>query len=202
MKIYLLRHGETTYNVEKRYQGIMDIPLSPKGRAELVQADFSPAVVYVSPLSRARETARILFPQAQQIVVPDLREMCFGIFQGKNFPELADDPAYSAWVNANCETPCPRGESKPEFCDRSCAAFEALVNQAFAEKQPQLVILAHGGTQMAVMERYALPHRDYNTWCGPNAGGYLLEADEDNWQRSHQLLLVGLPRYTKKGGSR
>ena len=35
MKIYLLRHGETAYNVEKRYQGIMDIPLSPKGRAEL-----------------------------------------------------------------------------------------------------------------------------------------------------------------------
>ena len=202
MKIYLLRHGETTYNVEKRYQGIMDIPLSPKGRAELTQADFSPAVVYVSPLSRARETARILFPQAQQIVVPDLREMCFGIFQGKNFPELADNPVYSAWVNANCETPCPGGESKPEFCDRSCAAFEALVNQAFAERQPQLVILAHGGTQMAVMERYALPHRDYNTWCGPNAGGYLLEADEDSWHRSHQLLLVGLPRYTQKGGSR
>ena len=38
-------------------------------------------------------------------------------------------------------------------------------------------------------------------WCGPNAGGYLLEADEDTWQRSHKLLLVGLPRYTKKGGS-
>ena len=202
MKIYLLRHGETVYNVEKRYQGILDIPLSPKGRAELTQADFSPEVVYVSPLSRARETAKILFPTAQQIVVPDLREMCFGIFQGKNFPELADDPVYSAWVNANCETPCPGGESKPEFCDRSCAAFEALVNQAFAERQPQLVILAHGGTQMAVMERYALPHRDYNAWCGPNAGGYLLEADEDTWQRSHKLLLVGFPRYTKKGGSR
>ena len=33
-------------------------------------------------------------------------------------------------------------------------------------------------------------------------GGYLLEADEDTWKRSHKLLLVGFPRYTKKGGSR
>ena len=196
MKIYLLRHGETTYNVEKRYQGIMDIPLSPKGRAELVQADFSPEVVYVSPLSRARETARILFPQAQQIVVPDLREMCFGIFQGKNFPELADDPVYSAWVNANCETPCPGGESKPEFCDRSCAAFEALVNQAFAERQPQLVILAHGGTQMAAMERYALPHADYYHWCAPNAGGYVLDAGD--WAEQRVLHLLKTVQYTKE----
>ena len=63
MKIYLLRHGQTEYNEQKRYQGTRDIPLSEKGRACLRQADLEPAEVYVSPLSRAVETAQILFPK-------------------------------------------------------------------------------------------------------------------------------------------
>ena len=68
MKIYLLRHGVTEYNTQKRYQGQRDIPLSTKGRAMLRRADFDPEVVYVSPLTRARQTARILFPEARQVV--------------------------------------------------------------------------------------------------------------------------------------
>ena len=80
MKIYLLRHGTTDYNTEKRYQGQRDIPLSTKGREALCQADFCPDVVYVSPMTRARQTAHILFPGAKQIVVPGLREMDFGTF--------------------------------------------------------------------------------------------------------------------------
>ena len=42
MKIYLLRHGVTIYNTEKRYQGQRDIPLSTQGRAQLRRADFTP----------------------------------------------------------------------------------------------------------------------------------------------------------------
>ena len=55
MTIYLLRHGQTEYNVEKRYQGTRDIPLSDAGRAQLRPADFEPEKVFVSPLSRAVE---------------------------------------------------------------------------------------------------------------------------------------------------
>ena len=54
MKIYLLRHGTTDYNTQKRYQGQRDIPLSTRGREALCQADLSPDVVYVSPMTRAR----------------------------------------------------------------------------------------------------------------------------------------------------
>ena len=48
MLIYLLRHGQTEYNAQKRYQGQRDIPLSPEGAAQLRRADFDPDVVYVS----------------------------------------------------------------------------------------------------------------------------------------------------------
>ena len=62
MQIYLLRHGQTEYNAQHRYQGQQDIPLSAAGRAQLRPAGFMPDVAYVSPLIRARQTAEIFFP--------------------------------------------------------------------------------------------------------------------------------------------
>ncbi len=197
MKIYLLRHGQTVYNVEKRYQGTRDIPLSDEGRAQLAQADIFPQKVYVSPLVRARSTADILFPKAEQVVVDDFREMCFGIFQGRNYVEMERDPEYIAWVGENCEGCCPGGERKADFCARTCAAFVSLVEQALQAGEEMLVIMAHGGNQMAIMERYALPRHDYYHWCGPNAGGYVLLADEECWHKQHTLQLVEEVQYIR-----
>ncbi len=193
--IYLLRHGETAYNAEKRYQGVRDIPLSDAGRAKLRRADFSPRTVYVSPLCRARESASILFPTAAQTVVPGLREMCFGAFEGRNYEEMEHDPAYRAWVDGGCMGRCPGGESRAEFSERVCAAFERLADAAVRAGENTLVIAAHGGTQMAVLERYAVPRRDYYAWCAPNGGGYILCADR--WQSEKTLELVREVRYEK-----
>ncbi len=200
MKIYLLRHGQTTYNVEKRYQGTLDIPLSEEGRAQLIRADISPKKVYVSPLIRARSTADVLFPEAEQIVIDDFREMCFGIFQGRNYIEMERDPDYIAWVGENCEGCCPGGERKAEFCDRTCDAFAAIVDEAFENGEEILVMMAHGGSQMAIMERYGIPRYDYYHWCGPNAGGYVLEADADTWLNEHILTLTDEVQYVRKDG--
>lgn len=197
MKIYLLRHGETNYNVEKRYQGTLDIPLSEEGRARLVRADIFPKKVYVSPLCRARSTADVLFPEAEQIVVQDFREMCFGVFEGRSFREMEYDSEYVAWVGGGCEDRCPGGERKAEFCDRICRAFVPLLERALQNEEDRLVIIAHGGTQMAIMERYGQPHYDYYHWCGAHGGGYVLEADADVWQRDHTLRLVGEVQYVR-----
>ena len=129
MKVYLLRHGQTEYNVDKRYQGTRDIPLSEKGRAALRRADIEPDTVYVSPLCRAVDTARVLFPAARLVPVHDLREMCFGIFEGRNYVEMERDPDYLAWVGDDCMGRCPGGESRAEFSDRTCAAFASLVDE-------------------------------------------------------------------------
>ena len=193
--IYLLRHGETAYNAEKRYQGVRDIPLSDAGRAKLRRADFSPRTVYVSPLCRARESASILFPTAAQTVVTGLREMCFGAFEGRNYEEMEHNPAYRAWVDGGCMGRCPGGESRVEFSERVCAAFERLADAAVRAGENTLVIAAHGGTQMAVLERYAVPRRDYYAWCAPNGGGYILCADR--WQSEKTLELVREVRYEK-----
>ena len=196
MLIYLLRHGLTEYNAQKRYQGQRDIPLSAEGLSQLRRADIDPKVVYITPLQRTAQTARVLFPDAKLVVVKDLQEMCFGSFEGRNFIEMEKDPEYQAWVKANCESPCPDGETKAVFSERVCRAFAALVDRALADGEETLVILAHGGTQMAAMERYALPHADYYHWCAPNAGGYVLDAGD--WAEQRALHLLKTVQYTKE----
>ncbi len=77
------------------------------------------------------------------------------------------------------DQPPPGWGADSDFCSRVCAAFADLADKkALAEGQERLVILAHGGTQMAVLERFALPRRSFQERCvcGPNAGGYLLDA--------------------------
>ena len=181
MLIYLLRHGLTEYNAEKRYQGQRDIPLSAAGRALLCRADISPKTVYITPLCRTRQTAEVLFPGAKLVEIDGLKEMCFGSFEGRNYIEMEH---------------CPDGETKAAFCERICAAFSALVDKALASGEEMLVILAHGGTQMAAMERYALPHKDYYEWCAPNAGGFVLDAKD--WAAKRVLHLVKTVQYTKE----
>ena len=105
MLIYLLRHGLTEYNAEKRYQGQRDIPLSAAGRAVLCRADIFPKTVYITPLCRTRQTAEVLFPGAKLVEIDGLKEMCFGSFEGRNYIEMEHDPDYLAWVAANCESP-------------------------------------------------------------------------------------------------
>ena len=198
MRVWLLRHGATACNREGRYQGRLDVPLSPQGLAALRRADFDPGVVYVSPMLRARQTAAVLFPETDLVEVPDLREMDFGAFEGRSAQEMADDPAYRAWVAGGCIDQTPGGEGRAEFDRRVRGAFAALADAALDAGEPQLVILAHGGTQMAVLERYALPRRDYFQWSSPPGGGFILETDLSAWRVDRALRLVQTVRYTKE----
>ena len=195
MKIFLLRHGETAYNAQKKYLGYTDLPLSKAGREALVRADFAPGTAYVSPLRRTAETAEILFPDACQIVIPDFREMEFGVFEGRSYQDMEDFSPYRTWVDGGCLGQIPEGESMAGFSHRTCAAFEALVEQALAAGEEALVIAAHGGTQMAVMERFALPRKDYFSWRGPLGGGFVLDARR--WREGRVLILLDTVRYTR-----
>ncbi len=173
MKIWLIRHGLTRPGEEQRYQGALDEGLSEKGRAQLRKAELAPEKVFVSPLLRARETAEILFPDAEKIPVPDLREMNFGDFEGRTWREMEHDAAYRHWVDGGCLDRCPGGESREEYSARVCRAVQALLS---AEGE-ELVIVAHGGTQMAVLEKWGRPHRRYYEWQRPCGCGWQMEYD-------------------------
>ena len=112
MLIWLIRHGSTELTEARKYQGVLDTPLSKEGRGALKQAAFSPVLVYTSSLIRTQETASVLFPPAKQISIPGLAEMDFGLFEGRSADEMAEDPAYRAWVDGFCMGRCPGGEDR------------------------------------------------------------------------------------------
>ena len=181
MRVWLIRHGLTALGEQGRYQGRLDDGLSKAGRAALRPADFTPAHVWVSPARRARETAALLFPDAEQRVVPALREMDFGDFEGRSWREMENNAAYRAWVDGGCTGRCPNGEDKAVFCARVNAAFSAIL--ARERGSGELVIVAHGGTQMAILERWGETARAYWQWQRPCGCGWLLETEADGGLR-------------------
>lgn len=88
MNLYVVRHGETIWNVEKRVQGITDIPLTDKGRNEAKELQdliksLNIDVVISSPLERARETAKILVDSKLPINTDDrIKERDWGMNEG------------------------------------------------------------------------------------------------------------------------
>ncbi len=176
MELYLLRHGRTAGNAAGRYIGRTDEPLSPEGRAraEALGADAGEGRVFVTPLLRTQETAAILFPNAEQVIVPELREMDFGAFEGRTADEMERDADYRNWVDGGCTGTCPGGESAASFAARVCSAFARALAQAAARFQSRAVFVLHGGTIMAVMAAFARPAKPFYEWNTQNCEGYLV----------------------------
>ena len=173
MRVRLIRHGMTAGNAAHRYVGRSDEPLCPEGREAAERHEKDPALdhVFVSPLLRARETAAILFPNAKQIVVENLKEMDFGAFEGRTADEMEHDPVYRAWVDDLCRGACPGGESQAEFHARVSDAFLSVMQTARGDA----TFVVHGGVIMSLLFRLAEPKKDFYEWYVPNLSGY--EAD-------------------------
>lgn len=197
MELFLYRHGATPGNLEKRYIGVTDEPLSEEGRRSVTACGADPAVekVYVSGLRRTRETAVLWFPGAKLITFPVLNEMDFGIFEGKNYRELDGDAAYQTWLDSNCEEQCPGGESKDQYTHRVLAAFDKLAANELAKGAVRTVLVVHGGTIMAIMSRRADPSVPYFDWHVSHCQGYRATIDPVKWE--DQRLFA---HYTKLEG--
>ena len=163
MEVFLIRHAETKSNLERRYIGRTDDPLCPEGIKNAESKGVFPEVtrVAVSPLKRARQTAAILFPNAEQVVYEGLAEMYFGKFEGKNFEEMANDPLYQAWVDSQGVDRCPGGESRADFIARTAAEFKKALRDFVTLGEDRLVLVAHGGTAMAVTSSFSFPPIEY-----------------------------------------
>lgn len=186
LQLAIIRHGQTPGNGQHRYVGALDQPLSDEGRAQararrpFVQRALPPVTrVYVSTLSRTGETAALLFPGAEQVVVEGIQEMDFGDFAGRSADEMADDAAYREWVAGNCEGCCPNGEAKEPFTERICEAMERTLRQCAARGEYLVVMVAHGGTMMASLSRFAVQRRLYHEWLVGNCEGYLIDVELD-----------------------
>ena len=158
MKLYIIRHGQTDWNIAKKIQGRQDIPLNERGHFQAqclgkAMENRPITAVFSSPQIRAMETAIAVASPAGVPVIPvrDLMEINYGVWEGKTEEELfRDDRAlYEAWWSHPAETAPPEGESINQVNERC--------RQAWKEIKPQLTgdaaIVAHGGLLAHFMEQ-------------------------------------------------
>lgn len=175
-RIVAIRHGETTWNVDTRIQGHLDIPLNATGRqqaARMAEAlrDEPIAAVYASDLTRAWETAEYLGRAHGLEVTAEegLRERGFGDFEGKTFAEIeALLPDQSLrWRKREPDFAPPGGESLLTLHRRVVEAAQRL---AARHRGELIALVGHGGV-MDVLYRVAtrLEIQAPRTWALGNA---------------------------------
>jgi len=175
-RIIAIRHGETTWNVDTRIQGQLNIPLNDTGRRQagrmaLALSDEPITAIYASDLARAWETAHYLGRALGVDVTPEhgLRERGFGEFEGKTYAEIeALLPEQSLrWRKRDPQFAPPGGESLLALRNRVVAAAERLAARHPGEL---IALVSHGGV-MDVLYRAAtrLDIQAPRTWALGNA---------------------------------
>ena len=180
--ITLIRHGATAGNFEKRYIGITDEHMCFAGEEQIRMRKYPKAeIVFSSPLVRCQRTANIIYPNQEIHIIEELRETNFGIFEGKNYNELASDPDYIAWMESGGEAAFKNGESRKEALERTMVGFNRLILESSGYSNISAVV--HGGTIMAILSQ--LFEGDYYSYHVENGEGYTFDL-------SHNGLYSGL----------
>jgi broad specificity phosphatase PhoE len=147
--LVLIRHGQTDWNVEGRWQGQADPPLNDRGREQArrvaeYQSQFGFATLYSSDLRRAMETAQIIGAELGVEVIPEprLREINLGRWQGMLSGDIqAQYPEeFRRWHHEPLAVQPPEGETVPALAARVLAAINAVL--AWHPKQ-RIGIVAH-----------------------------------------------------------
>jgi broad specificity phosphatase PhoE len=158
-RVYLFRHGEVTLAETRRFIGHLDVPLSPLGEAQCRAQgarlrDIRIDALYTSDLVRAWRSGELLGAPSGLVprVVPDLREMSMGRWEGLTAEEIRtrEPEAFATWMASIGAFPFPGGESVPDLAARAWPAFEALVD---AHAGAAVAVVAHGGTNRTLLCR-------------------------------------------------
>ena len=155
-KLFLVRHGETDWNKEGRYQGQSDIELNATGirQAERLRDRVNGEridAIYSSDLRRALTTAEIVASgQGLDVMIcSELSEIDFGELEGKNFAETLLHPTHSRWWKSRDPQMClPGGESMNQVSSR-VSQFITRINTLSSEET--ILVVAHGMSLRALL---------------------------------------------------
>lgn len=177
-RLVLIRHGETDWNIQKRYMGSTDVALNENGmkQAEMLATRLDKRAiraVYSSDSARASVFARIVFPEFDITKHPGFREMSFGIFEGLTHEEIMvrHSSAYENWLKDPFTAAIPDGES--------FAALETRVRSAARElaalhRDRAIAVVTHSGP-IRVLLQDAPTTQDFWGMRPDNASVYTIE---------------------------
>jgi broad specificity phosphatase PhoE len=186
--VYLVRHAETTWNLEGRLQGSRDTPLSIDGLAQTAKTvAYLSALrfdtIFTSPLTRARAIAEPVGVNLGMlpIVVPELREIEFGGWEGHTWKEIGNmyPATLAAWELKSPEARPNGGESLADV-GRRAVKIRSMIESSCGN---QSLVVAHGGfNRVLVSVLLGLPLSSYGSFIQPNASISILEAETSKWQ--------------------
>ena len=172
-----IRHGETDWNRQQRFQGQIDVPLNDIGQAQARQlgarmAEEPAEHLICSDLQRAQQTAAPLAAawQAAPVLLPGLREQCFGVLEGLDVPTIkARHPElWLQWLEHRADFALPGGENLRQFHAR---VMDAVKHLAEAHPGRRLAVVTHGGVlDMLWRTAHGLPLSGLRTCDIPNTG--------------------------------
>ncbi len=194
MKLIMIRHGKTKGNVEGRYVGCTDEDILKSERSRLQKKKLPQIdILYVSPMKRCVETAKILYPGKAPLFVPDFRECDFGAFEYQNYKELNGNKDYQKFIDTMGMSGFPGGETRVQFQKRCCMAFEKIL-MGLKEKE-KIAMVVHGGTIMAILDAFSDPHQDYYGWQIGNGEGL----EMDVCQKQGKICLTSIHKIETGG---
>lgn len=205
IRFTLIRHGQTAWNVDGRWQGHANVPLNEEGHeqaahlaAHFVGTDAS--IIYSSDLMRARQTAQAIADQIHVPVIPDirLREIDLGEWQGMTGAEAeAWHSELLATVRAGGFTmPRPSGESQQDVAERALAALSDILKTRSDE---HILIVTHGGTIRCLLHILQLLDQSHKFIENTSRSVILYHTLESRWQLESYNLLDHLPEVFLSG---
>ena len=183
-KLILVRHGQSTYNLENRFTGWKDVDLTEKGKKEAVYGgvilrknNIIPDIAYTSNLKRAQNTLSIILKE-MNIEIPILKNIAlnerdYGSLIGQNKDEAALEfgaDQVQIW-RRSYDTPPPNGESLKMTCERVLPYLKSTILTSFSDYN-NILISAHGNSIRAIVMELL----NYNSeeilkteigWCEP-----------------------------------
>lgn len=179
-ELILVRHGQSTWNAERRWQGQADPPLSALGRTQgsilarqltRLLGTESTVRVHSSDLRRAADTATILAHAigCEVELDRDLREIDIGSFSGRTRAQIVEDDPSAILAYHRGEQRWSGGETFDEHEQRS---ERALATVLAAARTGSVIAVSHGGTIRAMTRRLlGMPHEERWRMTGPGNGG-------------------------------
>jgi probable phosphoglycerate mutase len=176
-ELLFIRHGETDWNRQQRFQGQIDVPLNATGVLQAARvaarlADDRHDAFFTSDLQRARQTAAPLARawQREPTALAGLREQHFGVLEGLDVPTIkASHPElWARWLEHRGDFALPGGESLEQFQRRVLDTVRTLAEQLPGRR---VALVTHGGVlDMLWRSATGAPIAGLRTCEIPNAG--------------------------------
>ena len=175
MELYIVRHGTTDWNAEKKFQGAQDIQLNENGRKlagelgkrlDSQNIDFD--CVYSSPLGRAYETACLIRGHKIYPIIknPLLTEISFGKLEGLPYKDWinTDHPRKYFFTEPGRYIPPEGGETFESVCERTKRFIQTIIEPLQATKPNSRILIVAHGALLAAMMCYLDNHGVENFW--------------------------------------